>query len=282
MPEWSWRFQILWRLKVWSRWHMGRHRRTHLHRSQRSERDIQRHTYKHKCRPLFRTYQSCVNVLPQAANVPSQSHWWGYPVDCDVFFPFFGIASVEIKIMDLWTLNIQILSGAITHFSFFKRTFSWTLLLYIQRPCIFFAFHTWSWRYLENFLRCFCCGSLWEVQTLLSQHILEWKGRFEPSHDMGMADLHWVAGWMLEPCWRMLVASKRVKFIQQIATSTYQHLLVACNNVEDLALVHFAPRQIWSIWTSECSAICWPSDGRGHSHGNLFSCFWFRPGMHNA
>ena len=39
----------------------------------------------------------------------------------------------------------------------------------------------------------------------------------------------------------MLVASKRVKFIQQIATSTYQHLLVACNNVEDLALVHFAP-----------------------------------------
>ena len=52
---------------------------------------------------------------------------------------------------------------------------------------------------------------------------------------------------MLEPCWRMLVASKRVtfstccEFIQQIATSTYQHLLVACNNVEDLALVHFAP-----------------------------------------
>ena len=45
----------------------------------------------------------------------------------------------------------------------------------------------------------------------------------------------------------MLVASKRVtfstcwEFIQQIATSTYQHLLVACNNVEDLALVHFAP-----------------------------------------
>ena len=52
---------------------------------------------------------------------------------------------------------------------------------------------------------------------------------------------------MLESCWRMLVDSKRAtfstcwQFIQQIATSNYQHLLVACNNVEDLALVHFAP-----------------------------------------
>ena len=163
---------------------MGRHRRTHLHRSQRSERDIQRHTYKHKCRPLFRTYQSCVNVLPQAANVPSQSHWWGTQFLRCVFSVF--------RHRICWYQNYGPLNFQHTNlvwrdhtFQFFlKKTFSWTLLLYIQRPCIFFAFHTWSWRYLENLLRCFCCGSLWEVQTLLSQHILEWTGR---SHDMGMA-----------------------------------------------------------------------------------------------
>lgn len=52
-------------------------------------------------------HQSSVNVLPQVATVPSQSHWWGYPVGCDVLFLFFGIASVDIKVMLLRPLNFQ-------------------------------------------------------------------------------------------------------------------------------------------------------------------------------
>ena len=54
---------------------------------------------------------------------------------------------------------------------------------------------------------------------------------------------------MLESCWRMLVASKRVTRVGNsygrllpAPTSTNQHLLVAaCRRVEDLAMVHFAP-----------------------------------------
>ena len=126
----------------------------------------------------------------------------------------------------------------------------------------------------------------------ISKNLLEWWSALSSWLDARvlLADVGCLIACDPWTCW---------EFIQQIATSTYQHLLVACNNVEDLALVHFAPlRQIWSIWTSECFAICWPSDGRGHSPGmsvhnryryryiidelDLFSCFWFRPGMHNA
>ena len=55
-------------------------------------------------------------------------------------------------------------------------------------------------------------------------------------------DLHWVAGWMLES-WDV-GCLKACYFLDMLAIHTadcYQHLLVACNNVEDLALVHFAP-----------------------------------------
>ena len=77
----------------------------------------------------------------------------------------------------------------------------------------------------------------------------------------------WVAGWMLlvEFCWQMLVASKRGTL--RCVGNSYSRLLPAPTSTYWQPWFTLLPQADLEHWTSECSAICWPSDARGHSPG---------------